>query len=109
MSAGAAWPQLRTLAVGDQVPRTLYVQDYADGTRPRWTVRELEALPSGGRRLVLVDPDNGAGDLFDEGQRVAVVVLAWPTKTLRSQPHTFGSCAGNTLCDMDQQARAAAR
>lgn len=103
----AAYRVLSRLAAGDEVPVDLYVLDYRDGARPRWTVEHVEPLASGGRKLVLVDPDNGADDLFDDGRRVHVTVITWPGKTLRTQPYQDGP--GNTLCDLDQQGRAATK
>lgn len=98
--SSAAYPQLRDLEPGDRVPVDLHVLDYRDGTRPRWTVAQAEELESGGRRLTLVDPDNGP-----ELDGVAVTVLTWSHKTLKSQPHRLGRPIGNTLCDLDQQGR----
>lgn len=102
---------LHHLQPGDAVPEGFYVLDYRDGERPRWTVAQREDLCVG-TKLVLVDPDNGADDLFDDGTRAAVTVLTFPptsrhkAKTLRSQPHRLGSSLGNQLCDLDQQRRA---
>lgn len=100
-----AWRHLQGLAAGDPVPAELYVLDYRGGERPSWTVHEVELLDSGGRRLVLVDPDNGGGDLFDDGVRAALTVISHPGKTLRSQPHRLGGGWGSMLCDLDQQGR----
>jgi hypothetical protein len=101
----AAWPYLQGLAPGDLVPDALYVLDYRDGERPRWTVRSVEELDTGGRVLVLVDRDNGADDLFGAREPVALRVITHPGKTLRTQPFMYGASAGNTLCDLDQQGR----
>ena len=104
-----AWEHLKDLQPGDLVPPALYVLDYRDGERPRWQVQAVEELDSGGRKLTLVDPDNGKDDLFaDLLPTVSLVVLTWPTKTLRTQPFLFGT-SFNTLCDLDQQARHVAR
>ena len=104
-----AWEHLRSLAPGDAVPARCYVLDYADGERPRWIVQAADELPSGARRLLLVDTNNGAYDLFDDGSRAALVVITSVRRTLRSRPHRLGGGWGNTLCDLDQQARAAGR
>lgn len=105
-----AWARLSTLQPGDPVPADVYVLDYRDGTRPPWTVRAAEALPSGGRKLVIENPEHGLlGDLFAVGERVRVTVLVWPGKTLRTQPYLEGGEPGPTLCDMDQQARHVAK
>jgi hypothetical protein len=103
-----AWSLLRNLQPGNPVPADMYVLDYRDRERPRWTVEEREEFPdTAGIRLVLVDPDNGADDLFDDGVRAAVTVLSFATgRTLRSRPHRLGHPFGNTLCDLDQQRRA---
>lgn len=98
---------LSTLQPGDRVPATLYVADYANGARPSWTV--VERKPMGhGWRLLLVDPD--CRDLFDQ---VAVVVLTFPGKTLRTPPQLHNPDAPavvtGKLCDMLQQGRYAAK
>lgn len=105
-----AYRHLRSLAVGDVVPSELYVLDYRDGTRPEWTVHQVEELPSGARHLTLVDKENtDARDLFGPcGVVVALEVITSPRKTLRSQPHALGS-AWDTLCDLEQQGRYVAR
>lgn len=99
-----AWTHLRDLSPGDQVPTDLYVQDYKDGTRPRWTVHSTAHLSSGGRYLVLVDPATEGDEVT-----VAVTVLTWPSSTMRTQPHVLGEDWEPILCDMDQQARHVAR
>lgn len=102
----AAWPHLCALQVGDPVPAECYVLDYADGTRPLWTVSSVRELRSGGRHLILVDPDTSSPYLFDDlFQGVALSVVTHPGKTMRSQPYRLGYSPGPTLCDMDQQAR----
>lgn len=105
----AAWKYLRDLQVGDAVPAELYVLDYADGGRPRWQVHSVTELGSGQRVITVVDPDNGSSDLFDDRARVALTVITWPAKTMRSQPHMLGTDPPGMLCDMDQQGRHAAR
>lgn len=101
----AAWPLLRSLSPGDQVPPELYVLDYRDGDRPRWTVREVEDLVTGGRVLVVVDSDNGAEDLFGAADPVALRIVTHPNKTLRTQPFPLSGQPAPMLCDLDQQAR----
>lgn len=103
MSAAHAF--LRGLEPGAVVPAECYVLDYADGIRPRWTVHSAETRGAGVLRLVLIDPDN-AGGLVEDGRPVAVTVITWPAKTLRSQPYPLGTTPRPMLCDMDQQARA---
>lgn len=98
------YAQLTTLAVGDTVPDSIYVADYANGDRPAWRVVGREALSADGVRLDLEDAHNH--DMFDTCR---VIVLAFPDKVLRTrpQPHNNGSPAqiGAKLCDMEQQAR----
>lgn len=99
---------LAALQPGQTVPADVYVCDYADGTRPAWTVAAREELGAGGVRLDLEDPANG--DLFD---RVRVVVLAFPAKVLRTPPQPHGATGeatvGPKLCDLAQQGRYHAR
>lgn len=101
----AAWPYLRDLTAGDVVPAELYVLDYRDGVRPRWQVASRHVTGTGSVVLVLVDPDNGAGDLFDDGTRAALTLITHPRKTLRSGPHRLGGPCEGKLCDLDQQGR----
>lgn len=101
-----SWALLVGLRRGDSVPSELYVLDYRDGSRPDWVVSEAEELATGGRRLTVVDETNtDKGDFFGGSDRIALTVLTWPTKTLRTQPYLLGSTARPMLCDMDQQAR----
>ena len=107
----AAFPRLEPLRAGDPVPAELYVKDYTDGTRPRWTVHEVRELRAGVRTLVLIDPDQRRddGDLFTPGTPVAVTVLTCRQWTRRSQEHWLGEPMGGELCDLDQQARYVAK
>lgn len=109
MNESASYQRLAQLSVGDVVPADIYVLDYAEGGRPRWTVVRRDDLRADVVHLVLEDPDNGQGDLFDDGRRLRVTVITWPAKTLRSQPYLAGSEPPGMLCDMDQQARSVAK
>jgi hypothetical protein len=103
-----AYSILKDLAVGDEIPASLYVLDRKDGTRPRWVVQEVEHLElTGGRVLVVVDETAPYDrDLFGRAEQpVALKIITHPTKTLRSRPYLLGGSCGNTLCDLDQQAR----
>jgi hypothetical protein len=95
---------LAPLQPGDLVPSSVYVADYADGTRPAWTVVEREEIGAGGVRLVLEDATNG--DMFD---CVRLIVLSFESKTLRTPPQPHGlsgqAVIGDKLCDMLQQDR----
>ena len=104
-----AWAVLRTLNVGDTVPETLYVADYANGARPRWTVHSIEVTETGSRVLVLVDPDNGADRALPGPARLmAVWVFTGPRRTFRTRPYLLPDPPPNDrLCDFDQQGRAA--
>jgi hypothetical protein len=105
----AAWKYLRRLAPGDAVPAELYVLDYRDGDRPRWTVHSVEELDTGGRVLVLVDMGNGADELFGAADPIALRVITHPTKTLRTQPFPRSGNPPPMLCDLDQQGRHVAK
>lgn len=105
----AAWEHLRNLQPGDPVPSDLYVLDYRDGKRPRWRVREVEELPSGGRAMTLEDPDNGADEILGTATPVCLQVITSERRTLRTRPYLLGLDPQPTLCDMDQQGRNAAR
>lgn len=103
MTTAELYNLLAPLQVGSLVPSQIYVSDYADGTRPAWTVVARESLEAGGVRLDLEDPDNG--DMFD---RVRIIVLAFPSKVLRTPPQPHGispSIVGSKLCDLAQQGR----
>lgn len=105
-----AWPVLAELQAGDEVPASLYVLDYGDGARPRWTVHEVQELGSGVRKLTLVDPSNGTReDLLSVVAPVALMVLTCERWTLRSQPYELGTVPTPMLCNMDQQARHVAK
>jgi hypothetical protein len=104
MKAEELYNLLAPLQVGDLVPSSVYVADYADGGRPVWTVAGRKELGAGGVQLDLEDPGNG--DMFD---RARLIVLTFESKTLRTppQPHGFSgqTVIGAKLCDMLQQAR----
>ena len=103
MTVAELYTALATLQPHQDVPNTIYVDDYADGTRPIWRVVERQELGAGGVQLALEDPANG--DMFD---RVRIIVLAFPGKVLRTPPQPHGitpSIIGNQLCDMAQQER----
>lgn len=102
MSVAELYAALVPLQVGQDVPSEVYVADYADGSRPTWVVVARQELDAEGVRLDLEDPGNG--DLFD---RVRLVVLAFPTKVLRTPPQLHGltgdAIVGRKLCDMAQR------
>lgn len=103
LSAAALYTALAPLTAGQAVPNTIYVDDYADGTRPAWQVVERQELGADGIQLTLEDPHNG--DLFG---CVRLIVLAFPGKVLRTPPQPHGinpAIIGNQLCDMAQQER----
>jgi hypothetical protein len=108
MDAATCHRLLRDLRPGDRVPAPVHVADYRDRSRPPWTVAEREPLGAEGVRLTLVDV--ATGDMFD---RVAVVVLTFPRKTVRTRPQPHGltgpAIVGGKLCDMLQQGRHAAK
>ena len=109
MSRSLAYPHLRGLQVGAEVPRALYVLDYSDGTRPRWTVHERQDVGAGVVRLVLVDTANGADDLFHDAEHpAALTVLTCPRFTRRTRPYVLGHGEPDEMCCMDAQGRAAA-
>lgn len=95
---------LQPLQPGQAVPDSIYVDDYADGTRPVWLVVDRQELGANGIQLTLEDRDNrGIVDC------VRLIVLAFPNKVLRTppQPHSDERPAviGCQLCDMAQQER----
>lgn len=103
MTPAEIYVTLAPLQVGQPVPSAVYVADYADGGRPAWTVVAREELGAQGVRIELEDPGNG--DLFD---RARIIVLAFPTKVLRTPPQPHGiapAIVGPKLCDMAQQGR----
>lgn len=108
MTASDLYAALAPLPAGAEAPADVYVADYADGRRPRWTVVARQSLDAGGVRLELRDPDNG--DLFDEAR---LVVVTFPAKTLRTPvqlvPRDGAAVVGGKLCDLTQQGRVAAR
>lgn len=100
----ALYMALQPLQPGQAVPDSIYVDDYADGTRPVWLVVDRQELGADGIQFTLEDRDNH--DMFD---CVRLIVLAFPDKVLRTppQPHSDDRPAviGNQLCDMAQQER----
>lgn len=104
MTAEELYNLLVPLQPGDLVPSEVYVADYADGSRPAWTVAEREELGAGGVRLELEDSSNG--DMFD---CVRLIVLTFEAKTLRTPPQPHGlsgqAVICSQLCDMLQQGR----
>lgn len=75
------WQLLRSLEPGDRVPETAPVLRYADGSNPEWVVRESWRIHAGGRRLLLVDRSASLS------RDVALIVLTWPGRTLRTDPY----------------------
>ena|SRR5579859_2675289 len=100
-SPAAVYAALSRLQPGDAVPERVYVADYADGERPAWIVAERAALGCVGVRLVLHDTANSG-----TAGCAAVIVLSFPTKTLRTPVQlSTRACIGESLCDMLQQGR----
>lgn len=108
MTVSELYAALARLHPGDETPADVYVADYADGRRPRWTVAAREDLDASGVRLELRDPDNG--DMFDEAR---LVVVAFPAKVLRTPVQAVArdgaAVVAGKLCDLAQQGRYAAR
>ena len=96
---------LAALQVGQSVPDELYILDYADGTRPLWTVVEREDLPADGVRLMLHDQGQERLTLFEDVVCPQVQVLSFPAKTLRTPIHLSNGPLPGQLCDQVQQAR----
>lgn len=100
-----AYEILKELEVGQLVPLELYVLDRADGVRPPWRVGRRIEREAGVLFLELVD---------DDQPEAAVGVVTCARFTRRTRPYERLPLApflgaGNTLCDMDQQARHVAR